>query len=303
MLENLLQPLAEMDIWAWEAFLSDWVFVISMAVLVFELMRYALMKKLGWLMLGDTVASFVTQALFIGITVLFLGTFYIVTYYTVSEFALFEIEATWLSLAVCIVLADLTYYWEHRFTHRVAAAWATHSVHHSSTFFNISVAYRFGPMDGIWPVFFHIPLILVGFDPAVVLFSEILVQLYQTFLHTEAVRKLPKPIEAIFNTPSHHRVHHGSNPEYLDRNYGGVLIVWDRMFGTFAEEKAKVDYGLVAPIASVNPVVVTFHGFYRLGKEVWAADGIAGKLRVLAAPPGENRMKTDAKAAALHPAE
>ena len=303
MLETLLQPLAEMEVWAWEAFLSDWVFVISMAVLVFELLRYAFLKRLGWLMLGDALTSFVTQALFIGMTVLFLGTFYIVTYYTVHEFALFEIEATWLSLLVCIVLADLTYYWEHRFTHRVAAGWATHSVHHSSTFFNMSVAYRFGPMDGIWPVFFHIPLILMGFDPAVVLFSEILVQLYQTFLHTEAVRKLPKPIEAIFNTPSHHRVHHGSNPEYLDKNYGGVLIVWDRMFGTFAEEKEKVDYGLVTPIASINPIVVTFHGFYRLGKELWAADGIAGKFRTLVAPPGENRREAETKASALHPAE
>ncbi len=136
--------------------------------------------------------------------------------------------------------------------HRVNLLWATHSVHHSSPFFNISVAYRFGPMDGVWPIFFHLPLVFLGFNPFVVFFAEMFVQLFQTALHTEAVKKLPRPFEWIFNTPSHHRVHHASNRKYLDANYAGIFIIWDRLFGTFVKEDEKIVYGLVKPIPEIN---------------------------------------------------
>jgi sterol desaturase/sphingolipid hydroxylase (fatty acid hydroxylase superfamily) len=112
-----------------------------------------------------------------------------------------------------------------------------------------------------------------------------MVQLYQTALHTETIKKLPRPVELIFNTPSHHRVHHGSNPEYLDTNYGGIFIVWDRMFGTFAEEKAPVVYGLVKPINSNNPLVAFFHGIYRVGKNVVTAKEWRNKLGYFFGPP------------------
>jgi len=259
--------------------------VIALGVLALEMIRYAFSRKLSWSLAGDSVTNYITLTLFLVLSAALLATLYLGVYFFVAEFAIFDIGTSWVAVVVCVVLADLTYYWEHRFTHRVNIAWATHTVHHSSPNFNISVAYRFGPLDGLWPIPFHTPLLLLGFDPVVVLFAEVVVQEYQTFLHTEAVGKLPRPVEAIMNTPSHHRVHHGSNPEYLDKNYGGIFIVWDRLFGTYAEEKTKVTYGLVTPINSINPIVVWFHGFYLLGKDAISAGGMRNTLKALFDPP------------------
>jgi sterol desaturase/sphingolipid hydroxylase (fatty acid hydroxylase superfamily) len=269
-----------------ENFVNDWFFVFALAFLAFEFARYAIYKKLSWTLVGDTITNYITLGFFIGLTILFLGAFYVTTFYYAFQFAIFDIEINWITVVICVVLADLAYYWEHRFMHRVNFAWATHTVHHSSPFFNISVAYRFGPMDSFWPVFFHLPLVLLGFNPIVVLFAEVIVQVYQTILHTESIKKLPRPIEWIMNTPSHHRVHHGSNPKYLDKNYAGIFIIWDRMFGTFEEEQEEVVYGLVTPIESVNPFVAFLHGFYRIGKDVWTMPGFKNKLGVLFGPPG-----------------
>lgn len=285
-MQTLFDPISVGYLQWLEKFINDWFFVFALGFLVFEFIRYAIYKKLSWVLAGDTVTNYITLALFIGLTVLFLGAFYVSTFYYAFQFALFDIEINWVTVLICVVAADLAYYWEHRFMHRVNLAWATHTVHHSSPYFNISVAYRFGPMDSFWPVFFHLPLVILGFDPIVVLFSEMIVQVYQTILHTEAIRKLPRPIEAIMNTPSHHRVHHGSNVKYLDKNYAGILIIWDRMFGTFAEEQEEVVYGLVDPIESINPFVAFFHGFYRFGKGVWEMKGLKNKVGVIFGPPG-----------------
>lgn len=268
-----------------EVFLENWSTVLVFGFLAIELVRYAVLRKLGWRLAGDNLVNFVTQAFFIGIAYFAVGGFYVATYFTLAEFALFEIETTWLTVIVCIVLADFTYYWEHRFSHRVNIAWATHSVHHSSNHYNISVAYRFGPLDWVWPALFHAPLILAGFDPWLLFFAEFVVLLYQTPLHTEMVGKLPRWIEAVMNTPSHHRVHHASNPEYLDRNYAGMFIIWDRMFGTFAEEKSPITYGLVKRTDSLNPFVVFFHGLGRLARKVATAPTLGAGVRYLVAPP------------------
>ncbi len=282
----LFQSVTPLALDEWESFLADGFFVVTLALLGFELARYAFRKKLTWALAGDSLTNFVTFAMYLGLGFIVYGAFYVAAFSYFHQFALFDIETNWATVAVCVVLADLTYYWEHRFTHRVAIAWATHTVHHSSPNFNISVAYRFGPMDDVWPLLFHIPLVLVGFDPFVVLFAALLVQLYQTPLHTELVRKLPKPVEAIMNTPSHHRVHHGSNDEYIDKNYGGIFIIWDRMFGTFAEEKEAVIYGIARPVNSVNPAVVFLHGLTRLWRELRGAEGFGNKLALLLKPPG-----------------
>ena len=170
--------------------------------------------------------------------------------------------------------------------HRCGLGWATHTVHHSSPHFNISVAYRFGPLDSTIPFFFHIPLLLLGFHPAVLIISEGFVQLYQTMLHTEAVGKFSRPVEAVMNTPSHHRVHHGSNAQYIDKNYAGIFIIWDKMFGTFAEEQEEVVYGITAPLNTVNPFVVFFHGFTRLSRQMMETKGLRNKLSYLVQPPG-----------------
>lgn len=282
----LNKTLSETDIYGWEAFIGDWFFVFALGFLTFEFIRYAVFKKLSWSLIGDTLTNYITLAMFIAINLSLLTALYLSTYAWASQFALFDIPVNWGVVLICIILADIAYYWEHRFMHRVNFAWATHSVHHSSPFFNISVAYRFGPMDGIWPIFFHLPLILMGFNPFVVFFAEMLVQIYQTLLHTEAIKRLPKPIEAIMNTPSHHRVHHGSNRKYLDKNYAGIFIIWDKLFGTFEKEEEPVVYGLVTPINSINPLVAFFHGFWRVGKNVAYAKGLKNKVMHLVGPPG-----------------
>ena len=282
----LFPPLAEAAVYEWEQFFSDWFFVFALAFLAFELIRYVAKKKVTWKLVGDVVTNYVTLVFYLGLGYVVYAAFYISIFFHFHQFAVFDIDINWATIAICVVLADLAYYWEHRFMHRVGVAWATHTVHHSSPHFNISVAYRFGPMDDLWPAFFHLPLVLVGFNPFVVFFAEMFVQLYQTALHTEVIRKLPRPIEAIMNTPSHHRVHHGSNDEYIDKNYGGIFILWDRIFGTFAEEREKVIYGITRPIESVNPFVVFFHGLTRLGRQMASTKGALNKLALLVKPPG-----------------
>lgn len=268
--------------------LSDqWVFIASMIVLGIEGIRLLLKKAMSWNLLGDTVTNFITQYAFIAINYTLLATVYITGYYVVYEyFSLTKIPTNLWTVAACIVLADIVYYWEHRTEHRFGIGWATHTVHHSSPNFNMSVAYRFGPLDGFVGFFYHLPLVLMGFNPMLVFLSEAIVLMYQTFLHTELVGKLPRPIEALFNTPSHHRVHHGANKQYHDKNYGGIFIVWDRLFGTFAKEEEKVVYGITEPLNSVNPINVFFHGFYRLYKKVSRARGWRNKIGHLIMPPG-----------------
>lgn len=281
----LFVSITEGMLYKWEQVLSEWIFAFSILLLAVELARYYFHRKLAWVVLGDTATNFVTQALFLAVSFLLIP-LYLSTLSIASEFALFDISNNWTALLVCIVLADLMYYWEHRFSHRVAMVWATHTVHHSSPYFNMSVAYRFGPMDALWSVLFNVPLVLLGFSPFLVLFAAAFVLVYQTILHTEMIGKLPRPIEFLFNTPSHHRVHHGTKGDYIDKNFAGMFIIWDRMFGTFAEEKAPVAFGIGEPINSVNPFLVFFHGFTRLWRDLGSTKGIANKLLLLVKPPG-----------------
>lgn len=282
----LFTSLTEGWLFEWEQALSDWFYLFSIAFLSFELLRYFVQKRLSWTIAGDTAANFLTQGFFLGLSAVFFYLFNFSALAFFHQFAIFDIGLNLATVGICVVLADLMYYWEHRFSHRVAIAWATHSVHHSSPHFNISVAYRFGPMDALWPVFFHVPLVLLGFNPFLVVFAELTVLLYQTALHTEIIGKLPKPIEAVMNTPSHHRVHHGQNDAYIDKNYAGMFIVWDRMFGTFAEETEDVVFGITKPLNSVNPFVVFFHGLARLWRELRQVEGAKNKLELLIRPPG-----------------
>lgn len=265
--------------------IENWVFVAAFGLLGVELVRYALKRRLTWNLIGDAVANYITLALFV-VTLFLIGALYVGGLYLIYDnFALFEIPTTPWSIALAILLADLAYYWEHRFSHRVGIGWMTHTVHHSSPHYNLSVANRFGPLDGVFSFIFHAPLVLIGLNPLLVLFAEGINLSYQTWLHTEAIKKLPKPIEAVFNTPSHHRVHHGRNPHYMDKNYGGILIVWDKLFGTFAEEREKVDYGVTEPLNSINPLVVWFHGFGRLARKMRGAPDWRTKLACLWRPP------------------
>lgn len=270
------------------ALIDDWMFVAALGFFIFELVVYALKRQLTRDLIGDAAASFVLFFAFL-VQLVLLYTLYLWIYEVASAWAIWSVPTNVATILLCLILADKAYYWEHRVSHEVNLIWATHTVHHSSPHYNISVAYRFGPMDALVPIPFHLPLVLVGFNPFVVVACEALVQSYQTLLHTEVVRRFPRPIEWLFNTPSHHRAHHGSNDRYLDKNYGGILIIWDRLFGTFQAEEDEVDpvkYGLVKPIDSNNPLVVWFHGYVRLWRKASEQKTWGNRLAAVFRGPG-----------------
>jgi sterol desaturase/sphingolipid hydroxylase (fatty acid hydroxylase superfamily) len=182
---------------------------------------------------------------------------------------------------------ELSYYWFHRCSHRWRFWWASHAVHHSTNELNLAAAFRFGWVGRlVGSMLFFVPLIWLGFAPRAVIVTLNLNLLYQFFIHATWIPRLG-PLEWLLNTPSHHRVHHAANPEYRDKNFGGVLIVFDRLFGTFAAERADVPirYGLVVPLHSYNPLWIAFHGFVELGRDMWRARGWRNRGRALVAMP------------------
>lgn len=208
----------------------------------------------------------------------------------VQQFQFYAIPLSFAALLVCFILDDMRYYWHHRVAHRCRWVWAMHVTHHSSTQFNFSVSLRQGwTKHFTGTAMFKIPLVLIGFDPILVLFCGVINPTYQFFLHTELINEMPRWFEAIFNTPSHHRVHHGRNPQYLDANYAGTLIIWDKMFGTFVaeDEEDRVDYGLVKNLETLNPITIIFHEYWGIAKDV-SQRGLSLWQRILyvLAPPG-----------------
>jgi len=253
---------------------------------IIELIRYLVVKRFNKDLVLDSIANVITFGAFIVIEYI-LGILAItkVYFWVHSNMSLPHLPMNWVTIISCILLADFAYYWDHRLMHRISIGWATHTVHHSSEHFNMSVAYRFGPLDAIFPIIFSLPIVMLGFNPLLVLLAEVFVQIYQTLLHTEIIGKLPKPFEFIFNTPSHHRVHHGSNRQYWDKNYAGILIIWDRLLGTFEPEVEKVRYGISEPLNSNNPFKVFLHGIFRLFQKLNKTKGIKNKLKTLIMPP------------------
>ena len=206
----------------------------------------------------------------------------------VSGYRLFAIGWGWYWFVLCFVLDDLAYYWFHRSAHRVRWFWASHVVHHSSQHYNLSTALR-QTWTGFFSLsfLFRLPLFLLGFAPAMVFFVAGLNLVYQFWIHTEVIGRLPRPIEAVMNTPSHHRVHHAANPRYLDRNYAGVFIVWDRLFGTYEPEldEDRPRFGLVKDLGSFSLVWAAVHEWVGIARDVWSAPWRA-KLGYLLRPPG-----------------
>lgn len=194
-------------------------------------------------------------------------------------------DDTWWSWAALMLLVDLGWYCNHRFSHRVRIAWAGHQAHHSSEYFNFGTALRqkWNPWS---EAIFWLPLPLLGFSPWTIYIAFSFNLIYQFLIHTETVGKLPRPVELVFNTPSHHRVHHGSDPEYLDRNYGGILIVWDRLFGSFQEEKQRPRYGLTKPVGTYNVLTLQYGEYGRIIADVRAAATWRDRLGHVFGPPG-----------------
>jgi sterol desaturase/sphingolipid hydroxylase (fatty acid hydroxylase superfamily) len=180
---------------------------------------------------------------------------------------------------------DFSYYWFHRVSHESRAFWASHVVHHSSQHYNLSTALRqtWVPMTYL-PFWLWMPA--VGFEPWMVLLAQAWSLIYQFWIHTEKVRKLPRPLEAVLNTPSHHRVHHGINEQYLDRNYGGILIIWDKLFGTYEPEGERVRYGLTTQLRTFRPVRVAFHEYIAMWHDIKRSRRIRDKLGVIFHGPG-----------------
>jgi sterol desaturase/sphingolipid hydroxylase (fatty acid hydroxylase superfamily) len=191
---------------------------------------------------------------------------------------------TWWSWALVIAGVDLSYYFWHRFGHRARIGWAAHQAHHSSEYMNFGTALR-QKWNPWFEFFFWLPLPLLGVAPWALYFAYGINLIYQFFVHTEMIGKLARPVEFVFNTPSHHRVHHGSDPEYLDKNYGGILIVWDRMFGTFQRELHRPTYGLTHPVGTYNLIRLQYGDYAALWRDIRGAVSWRHRLGYLFMPP------------------
>lgn len=232
--------------------------------------RFILGRPYSWTVTGTNlvvaVGRLLTDAATKGLVVL--------AYLAAYEVRLLDIPmGRWESWFALFFAVEIAYYWLHRYSHEIRWMWAQHSVHHSAQQITLSVAYRLGWTQFVaGPWLFLIPVCWIGFDPRAVMLTYAASLLYQFWLHTELVGKLGW-LEHVFNTPSNHRVHHAVEPEYLDRNYGGVLIIWDKLFGTYAAEResAPITYGLVRQIETQHPVKIAFAEWAALVRDLRAA--------------------------------
>ena len=259
-------------------------FLIGAAILLIEIAEMLFKGEMKAKTFGEMLVSASTQIPYIVVQTFILTGAYSL-YWIIAYEISWSIPATWWSLALVVLLADVAYYWEHRIAHEVRILWTQHAVHHSSRDMNIVTGLRFGPLEGVWSLVIHLPLAFMGFAPEAIIFGVVAVLAYQTWLHTELIGKLG-PLEWVLNTPSHHRVHHGADEKYLDRNYGGVLIVWDRLWGTFQVEEETPRYGLKRDFDSRNPVKVWFSELPGLGADLAKARSVGEFFGYLFRPPG-----------------
>lgn len=217
---------------------------------------------------------------------LFLKIFAIGIYQFLFEHAaLFQLEKSWLYWLGLFLLVDFAYYWAHRMSHEINLFWGGHVVHHQSEDYNLSVALRQSSLQVVWTFGFSLPIALLGFDTWDFALISSLNTLYQFWIHTETIGKMGW-FEYIFNTPSHHRVHHGRDPKYIDKNHAGSLIIWDRMFGTFQEEEEKPTYGITKPINSWNPLYANISHYVEMGKDLKLITNWKDKFKYFFMKPG-----------------
>jgi sterol desaturase/sphingolipid hydroxylase (fatty acid hydroxylase superfamily) len=202
-----------------------------------------------------------------------------------THFQVYALPKDWRQWVLAFLFVDLVGYWYHRCSHRINFLWAGHVTHHSSTYFNLSNGFRTSPFQGLFRIPFWMVLPVLGFDPLVLVITFKVVGLHDFFVHTSYIPKLGW-LEYVIVTPSHHRVHHGKNDIYIDKNYGSALIIWDRMFGTYQEETEPVEYGLVSDYEDKNPVHAIFYHFKYLFSSILQIRGWGDKMRMLFMPPG-----------------
>lgn len=237
---------------------------------------------------GEAVRNFALGAGYQLTELLFAGIIAFPVYAWLYHHRLLDLELTWLTGLLTFVGVEICFYWMHRASHRVRWFWAAHVVHHSSERMNFSTAMRQNAtniFNGNWV--FYLPLAWIGFNPVWIGIAYALSLVYQFFIHTTLVGRLHPAIEWLFNTPSHHRVHHGRNPGYIDRNYGGVLIIWDRLFGTFVDEDAlgPPEYGITNPVPSKNLLTLWTHEYRDIFRDMRQKGSLWTRLQHLWRPP------------------
>lgn len=235
----------------------------------------------------ETLANLSIWLLNQGIKPLLVGGFFLSVLVPASRWAPVTLPVNGWTFALTLLVADFVYYWNHRISHQVRLFWTYHSVHHSSPEYNFSTAIRLPWIGLIGDTVFYVPLVLLGFNPFLMMVAKSIVLLAQVWIHTESIGKLGW-FDRIFNSPSNHRVHHGSNTTYLDKNHGGILIIWDRLFGTYQEELSSepVIYGLTKPIGSYNPWTINFHETMLMLKQVKGARSAKEALGYVFKGPG-----------------
>jgi alkylglycerol monooxygenase len=269
--------------------LTDKVNYTALAVPVFFLLMglellYSWLAKKDYYRLDDSINDLscgIIQQVF-GIFVkgaFFAGYVWIYRDFRLLEFRTYAMSLQWAAAFALFLGIDFCYYWFHRIAHEMNAPWAAHIVHHQSEQFNFAVALRQGSLQQAFAWVFYLPLAWIGFPPAWFLAMNAFDTLYQFWIHTRVIGKLG-PLEWVFNTPSHHRVHHARNAKYIDKNYAGTLIIWDRMFGSFVAEEEEPVYGIVKPLESWNPLWANFHRWVAMYKDAAASDHWADRIKI-----------------------
>lgn len=269
------------------ALLADYQYVQLMAIPMIALVGLewllSFIQKKDYYNRLDTISATVigltNVAMSAGLKVVTFGV--VLFFYNVVPW---KIETHWWTYVICLICIDFCRYWAHRVGHESRFWWATHVTHHNSEHYNWSVAFRLGWTQHIKLVFF-IPVVMMGFHPVVFFICHQIEVLYQFWIHTEYIRKLPRPIEYIFTTPSHHRVHHATNEHYMDKNYGSTFIIWDRMFGTFEPEGEQANYGITEPVGTYNPITLNFHEWVDIVKDVKNSESLKEAYDMIFARP------------------
>ncbi len=229
-------------------------------------------------------------------TALILGYIYLYEHHRLIDIA----DTVWTYVLLFIGI-DFCYYWFHRSAHEVSLFWGTHIVHHQSEDYNLTVALRQSALQALVSMSFYFPLALLGFNPVAFVTLSSFQTLYQFWIHTRTIDRLHPAVEYVFNTPSHHRVHHGRNPKYIDKNHGGTLIIWDRLFGTFQREEEEVMYGVTKPLQSWNPLWAQIDYYADLRKEWRELSGWRERVQLLFLKPGWRPIRLGGAAQILEP--
>lgn len=253
--------------------IAEWIYSIREQKHYYERRDAFSSMALG---IGNVISGFGSKVLIFGsLTLLY-------------KYRLFTLDASkWWVWVLAFFADDFSYYWFHRSSHHIRFFWASHVVHHSSQHYNLAAALRqtwTGNFTGSFIFWLWMPL--AGFHPLMVMLMQQVSLIYQFWIHTEAINKMPRWFEFIFNTPSHHRVHHATNLQYLDKNHAGILIIWDRLFSTFVQEENRPTYGLTKNVNTFNPVTVAFHEWKNLARDILRSGSFVDALKYFVKPPG-----------------